>query len=212
VPGTDRAATMPMFPLGTVLMPHMVLPLHVFEPRYRELVEDVLAGSREFGVTLITRGHEVGGGDERTDVGTVAQVLDAEELADGRWVLIALGTRRLRVTRWLPDDPYPRAEVVDAEEVHDDGEVLEVRDALAPRLRRVLSMAAALGTDVVPPTVELDDDPAVACWQPAVIAPLTPLDAQELLDLDRCADRLRLLDEQLEGLEATLSFRLGTGA
>ena len=67
-------------------LPRSVLPLHVFEPRYRALVADCLAGSGEFGIVLIARGSEVGGGDERVGVGTVARIGDASPLSDGRWV------------------------------------------------------------------------------------------------------------------------------
>lgn len=204
---------LPMFPLGTVLLPHMVLPLHVFEPRYRALVRDVLDGEREFGVALITRGHEVGGGDERTDVGTVAQVLQAEELEDGRWLVIAVGTRRCQVTAWLEDAPYPRADVTDLPDAAPDTSdgVPSPADAVAsiePRLRRVLAMHAELGADGVPPTLELSPDPEVACWQVAVSAPLTAFDAQRVLELDRCTDRLELLDDLLVHLEQVLGFRL----
>src|SRR5436190_21485028 len=104
---------MPMFPLGSVLMPSTFLPLHVFEPRYRALVHDCLAGEGEFGVVLIARGSEVGGQDVRTDVGTVARIVPAQELPDGRWAIAAVGVRRARVVRWLPDGPYPMAEVED---------------------------------------------------------------------------------------------------
>jgi Lon protease-like protein len=67
----------PMFPLGSVLLPGGLLPLHVFEPRYRQMIIDCLAadGEPEFGQALITHGREAGGGDERAMVGTVAQVL-----------------------------------------------------------------------------------------------------------------------------------------
>src|SRR5436189_1506182 len=85
---------MPMFPLGTVLVPSAGLPLHVFEPRYRALVHDCLAGDGEFGVVLIARGSEVGGQDVRTDVGTVARIVQAQELPDGRWAIAAVGVRR----------------------------------------------------------------------------------------------------------------------
>src|SRR5438128_2746014 len=102
---------MPMFPLGTVLLPGGVLPLHVFEPRYRAMVKHCLAGDREFGVVLIARGHEVGGHDQRHDVGTVARMIQVAELADGRYAMITVGMRRIRVTEWLPDDPFPQAEV-----------------------------------------------------------------------------------------------------
>ena len=100
-----------MFPLGTVLLPSALLPLHVFEPRYRALVRDCLAGDREFGVVLIERGSEVGGGDVRFDVGTRARIVEAAELDDGRWVLILVGDGPGPGATWLPDDPYPRAEV-----------------------------------------------------------------------------------------------------
>ena len=105
---------MPMFPLGTALLPGSVLPLHVFEPRYRQMVHDILADDAdvaEFGVVMIARGREVGGGDVRNDVGTVARVLDMRALPDGRYALAAVGADRLRVNAWLPDDPYPLADI-----------------------------------------------------------------------------------------------------
>src|SRR2546426_9734352 len=105
-----------MFPLGTVLFPYAVLPLHVFEPRYRALTETCLRGDGRFGVVLIERGHEVGGGDTRFAVGTVARVVEAVELPDGRWLLGAVGARRLRVVSWMPDDPYPLALVEELED------------------------------------------------------------------------------------------------
>ena len=98
---------LPMFPLGTVLFPGALLPLHVFEERYRQLVKDCLAGEPEFGVVLIDRGHEVGGGDVRREVGTVARILEVAELPDGRYFLQAAGVRRIRVQAWLDDAPYP---------------------------------------------------------------------------------------------------------
>ena len=95
----------------------MVLPLHVFEPRYRKLMTELMAeedpARREFGVPLIERGSEVGGGDDRSSIGTVARVMEAEEFDDGRWGLVAVGVRRFRVVSWLPDDPYPLADVDD---------------------------------------------------------------------------------------------------
>jgi uncharacterized protein len=201
----------PMFPLGSVLLPHMLLPLHVFEPRYRALLRDVLEGDGEFGVVLISRGHEVGGGDQRTDVGTVARVLQAEELDDGRWITVAVGTRPLRVDRWLPDDPYPRALTRDLEEeVPDLGRLRELLDVLEPRVRRVLGLQAELGEDGVPATVAFDPDPLVASWQLPVAAPLSAFDAQRVLETVGALERLHLLDDLLDGLEETYTFRLAT--
>ncbi len=104
-----------MFPLGMVLLPGGILPLHVFEERYRQMVVDCLAadGVPEFGQALITHGREAGGGDERASIGTIAQMIQVEALDDGRYALVTVGTRRIRVNAWLPDDPYPLADVDD---------------------------------------------------------------------------------------------------
>ena len=195
-----------MFPLGSVLFPSMILPLHVFEPRYRALVEDCVAGNGEFGVVLIERGSEVGGGDVRTDVGTVAQVLEIERFDDGRCALAAVGTRRFRVDRWLDDDPYPRAEVTDwddpAPERPDLGEV----DLL---FRRALALAAELGEAPAPMDVELAEDAGLATFQMAALAPLGPADRQVLLATEGAETRVRVLAEQLTDVTELLRARLG---
>ena len=96
---------LPMFPLGTVLMPSGFLPLHLFEERYRRMIVDLLEGDREFGVVLIRRGSEVGGGDERCDIGTRARVLSACASIDGFLTISIHGPRcgpcqTLRVLPW----------------------------------------------------------------------------------------------------------------
>jgi hypothetical protein len=195
-----------MFPLGTVLFPTMVLPLHVFEPRYRALVDDCVAGDGEFGVTLIERGSEVGGGDVRTDVGTVARIVQVERFDDGRFAVAAVGTRRIRVERWLADDPYPRAEVIDWDDLGPAVAALDDADAL---FRRALALAAELGEAPAPLDVELADDPAVATFQIGALAPIGPLDRQALLATERSDDRVTLLVEQLTDVVELLRARLG---
>lgn len=191
-----------MFPLGTVLLPRMVLPLHVFEPRYRRLLQDI-GPSGEFGVVLIERGHEVGGDDVRADVGAVAQVVESEELDDGRWLLVTVGTRRVRVTEWLPDDPYPVALVDDCSDAPGD-----VRDLTPVRegLDRVLGLAARLGAEVV--RADLSPDPVEAVYQAAILAPLGPIDRLRLLRCDDVGERANVLVEQLSDLEAVLRFQV----
>jgi Lon protease-like protein len=199
---------MPMFPLGTVLVPGSVLPLHVFEPRYRRLVRDCLEGSRELGVVLIERGSEVGGGDVRSDVGTVASITEAAELPDGRWVLTTVGVRRIRVLRWLEDDPYPRADVEDwADE--DPGVALAARhDEVVTRLRRALALQAELGDAAPPATVELAADLVLAGYQACALAPIGPFDRQRLLATATPEDRADLLREALDGAIELLEARL----
>jgi len=201
--------TLPMFPLGTVLVPGAVLPLHVFEPRYRQLVQDCLDGTPEFGVVLIERGHEVGGGDSRFDVGCVARILDVRPFPDGRYALAAVGDRRIRIEEWLPDDPYPRATVVDWPD-EGSGEVDPV--PVTASLRRVLAMAAELGEPVASATdVDVADDPVLASYQLTALAPLGPLDRLTLLAAPGPAARLELLAEQLDEIALVLASRLGGG-
>jgi Lon protease-like protein len=141
------ARSLPMFPLGTVLMPHMVLPLHIFEPRYRTMFHDLMEGDREFGVVQIARGSETGGGDVRHDVGTIARVLQAEELDDGRWVAVTVGTRRLRVSSTgIPTTRTHRRASRSSPRTVVDTEVRARRDELLPRVRGCSRSAASSGT------------------------------------------------------------------
>jgi Lon protease-like protein len=192
------SAWLPMFPLQSVLFPSAVLPLHVFEPRYRELTRHALDGDREFGVTLIERGSEVGGGDARFAIGTRAHIVEAAELPDGRWALVAVGVRRISVVRWLPDAPFPQAEVDDLSEPAPGPDVGALRAEAERWLRRALALRAELGYPAAPATVELADDPVTAAFQIGALAPMGPADAQRVLQVANTDDRLRLLAQLLE--------------
>lgn len=198
-----------MFPLGSVLVPSAGLPLHVFEPRYRQLVQDCLAGSREFGVVLIDRGSEVGGGDARTDIGTVAHIAEAIELPDGRWAVVAVGMRRLRVTAWLPDDPYPQAEIDDWPDPAPGPGHPEALATAVAQLRRCLAMAAEVGDPTAPATIELSEDPVLAGYQVATVGPFGPHDQQRLLSASTPDGRLELLTALLADATLVLELRLG---
>jgi uncharacterized protein len=216
--GQERGATSvaPMFPLGTVLVPGMVLPLHVFEPRYRRMVDDSRTHhDSTFGVVLIERGSEVGGGDVRTDVGTLARIVRAEELPDGRWILGVVGIHRIRVERWLPDDPYPRAEINEWAEQLREPEPVEGtgddRDEVTTLLRRAAALRREMGEPAPPLDLELADDPVVAGYQAAVVAPLGPADRQALLAAPTVPARWRLLRALLVDQIGLLQARLAAG-
>jgi uncharacterized protein len=208
----SRVAVLPMFPLGSVLFPGGVLPLHVFEPRYRALVQDCLTREDpEFGVTLIERGSEVGGGDTRTDVGTVARILEVGALDDGRYALLTVGVRRIRVTSWLPDDPYPLAEVDDWPD-DDPADPDTLQERVAPMLttvRRLHALRAELAEGVPLPDVELAEEPVLASYHLATLAPVGPADDLRLLRAPGPVERLELLENLLRDEEQVLRFRLG---
>jgi Lon protease-like protein len=200
-----------MFPLGSVLVPGMILPLHVFEPRYRRLVRDCLSGDGEFGVVLIERGSEVGGGDVRTDVGTMARIVQAEETPDGRYAVGAVGVRRIRVERWLDDDPYPRADVVDWPDPTLPGASVAALGEVATLLRRVSALRAELGEPAPPLDLELSDDPVIAGYQATAVAPLGPADRQALLRSPDAGRRAEMLRDMLAGHLDVLQARLAGG-
>lgn len=200
---------LPIFPLGSPAVPYAGMPLHVFEDRYRALMERVMADDRRFGVVMIARGSEVGGGDERSGIGVVVEVADAEQLDDGRWILIAVGVGRFEVVEWHPDDPYPVATV---EELDEGPAVAPVETAteIQARVRRIAGLLTELGDPAPEITVELDEDPAVAAWQAVAVTPVGPLDTQRLLEMDDTDRRIAATVEALAAAEELLQLRIGS--
>lgn len=200
---------MPMFPLGTAMVPCALLQLHVFEPRYRALMAEVLAHETpEFGVVLIARGREVGGGDQRNPVGCVATVLRASQTPDGRYAVLAGMGRRIRVEEWLPDDPYPCAHVSEWPDDPDDPVDHDLLAELAARTRRAAALAVELGDPNRDQGVQLSDDPGLLTHQFAWLAPLGEADRYDLLCAPGAGERARRLAALLDEIEPVLRFRL----
>jgi Lon protease-like protein len=206
MPGTR----LPMFPLSAVLFPHASMPLHVFEPRYRQLMHECLEGDPRFGVVLIERGSEVGGGDQRAGLGTRGVITRAAESPDGRWVLEVRGEAVVVIETWLPDDPYPQALVREPEPEpvpRPAGEGETLLDDATQRVRRARAVLAEHGGGpALDPGLVLDGggDREVAAWQLCAVAPVNAYDAQRLLAADGAAARLALLVELMDDLELDL--------
>ena len=201
---------LPVFPLGNPVLPTQLLPLHVFEDRYRVLMETLtgIGSTAEMGVVLIERGSEVGGGDVRVAVGTVAHLIESERLADGRWVAIFAGSHPFRVERWLDDDPYPQAVVDERVEEDWDADEAPLMVAAEEAVRATLRLAVELGEQVGHPEFQLSPEPAVAAWELCARAPLGPFDRQSLLEAPTRAARLSLLAQLVSEARAVLAFRL----
>lgn len=167
---------LPMFPLGSVLLPAMPLALRVFEPRYLALLAAVLEQeTAEFGVVLIERGQEVGGGDQRFGVGTLARITEIQQ-GEGLFRVVGRGAARFEVVGWRGEDPYPTAEVRELPElVFDEGsrDRLEETDRL---VRTALALASEFVESPWSATTELSDDPVEQAWQLAGITPVGALD------------------------------------
>jgi hypothetical protein len=150
-----------------------------------------------FGVVLISRGSEVGGGDQRVRVGTEARIEEASRLTDGRWAVIASGVRRIVVESWLSEDPYPLATVRALPSVS-VGVAPGVVDEAAAAVRRARALLSELGQGPTlrePPEVTSADDPEAPVWHLCSSAPLGAMDRQRLLEIDVPAERIAVLTE-----------------
>lgn len=200
---------LPLFPLGTVLLPGLVLPLHVFEKRYRRLVADLLAlpaDERRFGVVAIRSGREVGAGAVRAlhEVGCVASVRSVEPYDDGRFDLMTTGAERFRVRSVDDALPYLVGDVELLPEL--PGEQPEAPAAAVPAAFAAYTTALAdAGGDRIE-VPELPDDPLVLGYLVAATLALDLEERQALLaepdGASRLRTELRLLRRETALLEA----------
>jgi len=189
---------MPMFPLGSVLFPNMPLPLRVFEERYLIMLSELVkSDDQHFGVVLIERGFEVGGGEHRFDVGTAA-VITQLGASEGVVGLVAQGGQRFEVVEWLPEEPYPRAEVRMLDDLEWDAGLEPLRQSTEQLVRRSIAQASEFSELVWPADVELAAEPAEALWQLAAISPLGALDQVSLLRASSAEELLTRLTRLTE--------------
>ena len=203
-------AVMPMFPLGTVLLPHMPLPLRIFEERYLKLLGDLmLSDTPEFGVVLIERGAEVGGGDGRFPIGTIASVTEIGT-TEQFYGLKSIGTRRFKVNAWLPDDPYPIADIDFLPDLIWDDTLMPARVHLETKVRKLLAFASEFGDLQYGADIQFSADPMEACWQLAGVLPIGQLDQLDLLQSQSAEELLTRTNEIVNGANETLSSMIAS--
>ncbi len=190
------AATLPLFPLGSVLFPGVVLPLHIFEPRYRKMIADLRelpeGESRQFGVVAIRDGREVGTQSVESvyDVGCTARISALEAHEDGRYSLVTTGVQRFRLLDVDTSGPYLVGEVEFLDETSDErAEMLKTSStALLLGYQRALAGLRGVRAGAIP---ELPDDPTVLSYLIAAAMVLDMRDKQRLLATPDTATRLQ---------------------
>jgi Lon protease-like protein len=202
---------LPYFPLHVVVFPHLPLPIHVFEPRYRAMTRDVLADGSpyagRFVVSMIAEGFEVG--DQR--VGTIVEVRRAERLPNGRWALLAVGVQRALLGEVDHSGEYA---IVEVTPLVDEAGDQRAADALLPEVqaaldryletvKRFVASAASIGTksqeitdvaaslDEVLKPIRLPDDPLAASYAVGGVLQIELTRKQQLLELPDATSRLR---------------------
>jgi len=184
-----------MFPLSTVLLPNMPLTLRIFEERYLKLLGQLLEEDEpEFGVVIIHEGEEVGGGDNRGTFGTIARVIEVKT-DEQFYGLVATGGERFRVNAWLPDDPYPVADIDFLPDLTWDDSLAPLFETVEAKVRRFLSMASEFGDLEWQADIELSDDPMAACWQLAGIMPLEPAEKYLMLQSESAEELLYKIEK-----------------
>jgi Lon protease-like protein len=190
---------LPIFPLGAVLFPGLVLPLNVFEERYRLLMSDLLSGEEphRFGVVSIELGHEVGPGAARrlATVGCTAEVRDVQEDEDGRFEVVTTGGTRFRVEHLDDSLAYLRADVTMLPEEDGPG----AQNAVAPvtgLFRRYCERLVTHGAQIADLS-DLPEEPLSLSYLVAASLVLDRSDKQRLLGAEHAAARLRLEYELL---------------
>ncbi len=204
---------LPYFPLHTVVFPHLPLPVHVFEERYRAMATDLMADGSpyagRFVVSMIVDGPEVGGDATTRPIGTICEVRTAEQFPDGRWVLLAVGIGRARLGSIDRSGAYAVIEVDPVDEpLGSDATALlapaqRALDAYLATVKRFVVRTASVGdesqesTDVassldqVLKPIRLPDDPVAASYAIGGVLQIELSRKQQLLELPDAATRLR---------------------
>ncbi len=211
--------TLPLFPLNTVLVPGLVMPLHIFEPRYRALVEELLAipdeDAREFGIIAVRDGRDLmrDGADALYPIGTATVLRQAERLADGRFDIVTTGSRRFRLEHVDLSQPLARGVVEFLDDPTDPADA-----AIGARVARGFrAYRAALGGQMIAedenaalpdPDDGLPDDPTVLSYLVTAAMVLPGDERQLLLAAPSTHERLTLARGLLRR-ETTLISALG---
>jgi Lon protease-like protein len=184
------AIEVPLFPLGTVLFPHMPMSLHIFEERYKAMMRDCRRESTTFGIVAIRSGQETGGGAVPYEVGTLAQLDEIEELPDGGYNLVVVGASRFHIDDFSHHRPYLVGSVhylQDIPAAADDTERLST--AVTAAFRGYAGQLRGIGQED-PFEFGLPADPELLSYLVAAAMQVETAQRQRLLEIDGTAERL----------------------
>ena len=200
---------MPLFPLNVVLFPGMALPLHIFEPRYREMINRCLDEDLAFGVVLIKEGLEVGGDADPHRVGTAARIVKVDRQEDGRMNIQVVGTRRFRIEALNRDLPYLTGRVRHFPVTDGDTKLADERaHKVRPKITRYVELLTK-ATGVQLKLDRLPEDATSLAFLTAITLQVRPADKHRMLALQGVPQLLELgnyyLGRELQLLDHMIS-------
>lgn len=186
----DAPMWVPLFPLNVVLFPGMAFPLHVFEPRYRDMIAACLADNAPFGVVLV-RPESLYGLEVPYTIGTLARIKDYEQLPDGRYNILTCGSHRFRILRESRDRAYMRGLICPLRDVDESPDVLsalaaEARAAFVAYLGVVLTLVGSESRDITIP-----QNPTELSHTIGMCLTCEDSEKQKLLEMTSASERLQ---------------------
>lgn len=174
---------LPLFPLRTVLFPGMMLPLHIFEPRYLEMIERCLDERLPFGVVLIKEGQEVGESATPHPIGTAARITRVDRKPDGRMDIVAVGTKRFRIEELHSGRAYLTGDVSHFPVLNGDTRMaLDQAERVRPKIMRYVELMTE-ATGVQLQLDQLPNDPTTLAFLTAIALQVNNEDKQRILSL-----------------------------
>jgi Lon protease-like protein len=172
---------LPLFPLNTVLFPGMPLPLHIFEPRYKMMINECAREQKPFGVVLIKSGAEVGAPAEPHDIGTTARITSVQRIAEGRMNIETIGQDRFRILDSIHDKPYPSA-IVENYPMNDNDSINAglAANRLRPLVTRYMTLLAKAASTTFDKQ-RLPNDPLALAYLAAIVVQVPFTVKQNLL-------------------------------
>lgn len=208
----NRTMEMPIFPLkNVVLFPGMVLPLHIFELRYREMISRCVEEKIPFGVTLIAEGQEVGASAQPYQIGTAARIVRSDRLEDGRLNITTVGTQRFRILELHHDRSYLTAQVAQYPVTNGaTRRAAELSDRVRPQVIEYIELLSKASKTKLQ-LDRLPEDPLTLAFLIAISLQVNATDKQQLLEAPSVPEILALESKLISRESRLMQFMLDTG-
>jgi ATP-dependent Lon protease len=201
----------PLFPLpNLVLFPRVLVPLHIFEERYKLMINACIEREDVFGIVLLRSGAETESEDTIHRVGVTARIVQVERLENGRLNILTEGEDRFRIRRFTGHDPHWKA-IVDVFEDNESHPSIEaMQEEVSELYRKVAELGAKIDSAEEPETA-LPESPTDLSYMISYILDIEPEAKQKLLEMTSAAERLRSLvphlNDSIEKLQQQIALK-----
>ncbi len=201
--------TLPLFPLNLVLFPGGVLPLHIFEQRYRELVKYCIRNESSIGIVMIKEGEEVGEDATPCKIGTAVDLVEVDRFPDGRMNIMTSGHSRFEILEVDDELPYlvGRVKVLDSLDAEHDSSLDEIADETRELYTEYETLSSFLMFGWLPPE-ETPQHPQQLAYQIGTRLRISLKEKQDLLEIKLFDELLRQEIEILKNLNRQIAFQL----